>query len=319
MSAMKACVACTKQIPSVAVVCVFCSGSQPCRDPELAEPEPPAPEVAALPPPETPAESEEGEGADAAESSGTDDESAWPEPSFAGAVPPTVLMRLLMTLCGAVLLALFFCPWHGVSSWRLLSILTGAAFAHQLSYLVGGVVLLFAGSLPLPPFFRAGVGLGWGALPLCLGAGGVSAGGPGILAALAVIGLAAQWLRRREEPSPGALGYVGVTALALLYVLPTPEGLPISLAFSLLFRGSVGLGLFLLAPLALGALSLCEGRRGGLFLSALILAWPSLGVMWRGHSLGDATQIYVGVGLLWASGTAALCLSELVGDWSRTA
>ena len=39
MSAKKTCAACGKQIPDVAVVCVFCSAKQPTADPELAEPE----------------------------------------------------------------------------------------------------------------------------------------------------------------------------------------------------------------------------------------------------------------------------------------
>jgi len=38
MSAKKTCAACGKQIPDVAVVCVFCSAKQPTADPELAEP-----------------------------------------------------------------------------------------------------------------------------------------------------------------------------------------------------------------------------------------------------------------------------------------
>src|SRR5690348_11571144 len=38
MSAKKTCAACGKQIPDVAVVCVFCSAKQPSADPELAEP-----------------------------------------------------------------------------------------------------------------------------------------------------------------------------------------------------------------------------------------------------------------------------------------
>src|SRR5512135_3708094 len=37
MSAKKTCAACGKQIPDVAVVCVFCSAKQPTADPELAE------------------------------------------------------------------------------------------------------------------------------------------------------------------------------------------------------------------------------------------------------------------------------------------
>jgi hypothetical protein len=37
MSAKKTCAACGKQIPDVAVVCVFCSAKQPSADPELAE------------------------------------------------------------------------------------------------------------------------------------------------------------------------------------------------------------------------------------------------------------------------------------------
>ncbi|HEX6838495.1 MAG TPA: hypothetical protein VF334_18085, partial [Polyangia bacterium] len=38
MSAKKTCAACGKQIPDVAVVCVFCSAKQPTADPELGEP-----------------------------------------------------------------------------------------------------------------------------------------------------------------------------------------------------------------------------------------------------------------------------------------
>ena len=38
-------------------------------------------------------------------------------------------------------IALFFCPWHGVSSWQLLETLAGADFVRQLFYLTGGIVL----------------------------------------------------------------------------------------------------------------------------------------------------------------------------------
>src|SRR2546427_808687 len=71
--------------------------------------------------------------------------------------PWAALGRLIMGIGGGVLVALFFCPWHGVSSWQLLETLSGADFVRQLFYLTGGIVLLAAAVLPLPFVFRAAV------------------------------------------------------------------------------------------------------------------------------------------------------------------
>src|SRR5206468_1381725 len=86
------------------------------------------------------------------------------------------LGRLIMGIGGAVLVALFFCPWHGVSSWQLLETLAGADFVRQLFYLTGGIVLLASALLPLPFVFRAAVGATVAAMPILLGAGGVIEG-----------------------------------------------------------------------------------------------------------------------------------------------
>src|SRR5256885_5350614 len=84
--------------------------------------------------------------------------------------PWAALGRLIMGIGGGVLVALFFCPWHGVSSWQLLETLSGADFVRQLFYLTGGIVLVASAMLPLPFVFRAGVGTFVAALPVLLGA-----------------------------------------------------------------------------------------------------------------------------------------------------
>ena len=156
MSAKKNCAACGKQIPDVAVVCVFCSAKQP--SPEDAEAAAPAvaaataavthhtdPTLVGIKASDVEAELAKGD-APAAEvkvngASATTmaqlQEAAAPAaaPAAAGEIPePTVeapapttkrmpmievepwggLGRLIMGIGGGVLIALFFCPWHGV-------------------------------------------------------------------------------------------------------------------------------------------------------------------------------------------------------------
>jgi hypothetical protein len=394
MSDKKACVACAKQIPSVALVCVFCSATQPASDPELAASDSAAsasaasdsglsddavaataasPSDAAAPavvsrhatdptmmgirvadleaanpsngvdhrastaagdvPPVL--ATSESDGAAAARGATAD---APAEVTFRDAQLPTPnsqppaepwapLGRFIMALGGAVLVALFFCPWHGVSSWQLLETLTGADFVRQLFYLTGGIVLLAAAILPLPFVFRATVGTLVGAMPVLLGAGGVLEGWRGVVATLAVVGLpAAHLLRARAQRSPTTrlLVLAAVAAVLLLYLVPSASVVPIAAVFKMMGSGAMGavLGLFVLIPLVFAGLSLL-GVLGrdltdiGVLLSVLILLWAPAGVALRGLLIEDATQFYVGVGLLWASGTAALSLAQLLSAAAR--
>lgn len=232
------------------------------------------------------------------------------------------LGRLIMGLGGAVLIALFFCPWHGTSSWQLLETLTGADFVRQLFYLTGGVVLVAAALLPLPFAFRAVVGTLVAAMPVLLGAGGVLDGWRAVVAALAILGLpATHLLRSRAQSSPAArvLVVAAVAAVALLYLAPASSVVPIAAVFRMMASGVGGaiFGLFVLIPLVFAALSLL-GVMGrdltdvGVLLSVLILLWAPVGVALRGIMMEDATQLYVAVGLLWASSTAALSLAQLL-------
>ncbi|MGZ3404989.1 MAG: hypothetical protein ACXVAN_01000, partial [Polyangia bacterium] len=231
MSAKKNCAACGKQIPDVAVVCVFCSATQPSADPELAAAADAATQdvvskhatdptligikasdvAAALQDKldSAPATVETGSnGASAAHPATTLE--ALTEATDGGIPEPTVeaptttqrlpiieaepwggLGRLIMGIGGGVLIALFFCPWHGASSWQLLETLAGADFVRQLFYLTGGIVLLACALLPLPFVFRAAVGTAVAAMPVLLGAGGVIEGWRGVVASLAILGLPA--------------------------------------------------------------------------------------------------------------------------------
>ena len=385
MSDKKTCVACAKQIPSVAVVCVFCSATQPSTDPELAQAPAPAPEptpeavdtagptaggpsLAAQPSSQVSKHATDPTliglrasdvAAEVAKApNGVDHRQSTVDSSAAPSVPeptdeaveepaaPEVrdarlstvdaqlpaepwgpLGRLVMALGGAVLVALFFCPWHGVSSWQLLETLAGAEFVRQLFYLTGGIVLLAAAILPLPFVFRATVGTLVGAMPVLLGAGGVLEGWRGVVAALAVVGLpAAHLLRARAQRSPATrlLVLAAVAAVLLLYLVPSASVVPIAAVFKMMGEGAMGavLGLFVLIPLVFAGLSLL-GVLGrdltdiGVLLSVLILLWAPAGVALRGLLIEDPTQLYVGVGLLWASGTAALSLAQLLSLAAR--
>ena len=232
------------------------------------------------------------------------------------------LGRLIMGIGGGVLIALFFCPWHGVSSWQLLETLAGADFVRQLFYLTGGIVLLACAILPLPFLFRAAVGTVVAAMPVLLGAGGIIEGWRGVVAALAILGLpATHLLRSRAQSSTAArtLVLAAVAAVALLYLLPVSSLVPIAVIFKMMASG-VGaaiFALFLLIPLLFAALSLF-GVMGrdltdvAVLLSVLILLWAPVGMALRGMMIEDATQLYVAVGLLWATATAALSLAQLL-------
>ena len=388
MSAKKNCAACGKQIPDVAVVCVFCSAKQPTADPELTETPAAAATVAATEivskhatdptligikasDVQAAIEEKKAEGgqalpdnptngastahaaetatataaasASAASASATAAVSApaaavpalgeIPEPIVEPPTPvrrnPLIeaepwggLGRLIMGIGGGVLIALFFCPWHGVSSWQLLETLAGADFVRQLFYLTGGIVLFACAILPLPFVFRAAVGTAVAAMPVLLGAGGVIEGWRGVVATLAILGLpATHLLRSRAQSSPAArlLVLAAVAAVALLYVLPVSSVVPIALIFKMMGAG-VGAAIFavfLLIPLVFAALSLF-GVMGrdltdiAVLLSVLILLWAPVGMALRGIMIEDATQLYVAVGLLWASATAALSLAQLL-------
>ena len=389
MSAKKNCAACGKQIPDVAVVCVFCSAKQPAADPELAEPA--AAEAAAATGEAAPARVSQSHQTDPTllgikasdvEAALKDKPVAEPAPTVNGgsngasattmaklaeatsqppvespaatprATPvatgegeipePTVeapqittkripiveaepwggLGRLIMGIGGGVLIALFFCPWHGVSSWQLLETLAGADFVRQLFYLTGGIVLVASALLPLPFLFRAAVGACVAAMPVLLGAGGVIEGWRGVVAALAILGLpATHLLRSRAQSSPAArlLVMAAVAAVALLYLLPISSVVPIAFIVKMMASGfgAAIFGVFLLIPLVFAALSLI-GVLGrdltdiAVLLSVLILLWAPVGMALRGIMIEDATQLYVAVGLLWASATAALSLAQLL-------
>ncbi len=406
MSAKKNCAACGKQIPDVAVVCVFCSAKQPTADPELGDAangasDPPsgaataaatesvvskhatdptligikasdvkaalqekidgqaaaptengsngtsathptavmaaapadgaaatAPATASAPAATASASAATASAAAAAEREAAE---AAVEPSadtpirrmpLVDAEPWGGLGRLIMGIGGGVLVALFFCPWHGVSSWQLLETLSGAEFVRQLFYLTGGIVLLACALLPLPFVFRAAVGAVVAATPVLLGAGGVVEGWRGMVAALAILGLpATHLLRSRAQSSPLArlLVLAAVAAVALLYLLPVSSVVPIAVIFKMMGSGlgAAIFAVFLLIPLVFAALSLF-GVLGrdltdiAVLLSVLILLWAPVGMALRGIMIEDATQLYVAVGLLWASATAALSLAQLL-------
>ncbi len=239
------------------------------------------------------------------------------------------LGRSVMGIGGVVLIALFFLPWHGVSSWQLLETLSGADFVRQLFYLTGGIVLLSSAVLPLPFAFRACIGAAVAATPVLLGAGGVIDGWRGVVAALAVIGLpATHLLRSRAKSSAAARGLVmaAVAAVMILYLAPIPRGVPIVVVLNDLIRsGDIGLavmGIFVLIPLVFAGLSLL-GLMGrdltdvGVLLSVLILLWAPTVVALEGLVTDDYTQLYIALALLWASATAALSLAQLLSLAAR--
>jgi len=245
------------------------------------------------------------------------------EPLTEGERPFEGLARGIMGVGGAVLIALFFLPWHGVSSWQLLESLGGADFVRQLFYLTGGIVLLSSALLPVPFAFRATIGASVAATPVLLGAGGMIDGWRGVVAALAILGLPATHLLRAKAKSSGAarlLVALAVLAVAVLYVAPIGSVVPIVGVLKMIFSGDIGpavMGIFILIPLVFAALSLL-GLLGrdltdvGVLLSVLSLLWAPMVVALRGLLLEDGTQVYVAVALLWASATAALSLAQLL-------
>jgi hypothetical protein len=235
---------------------------------------------------------------------------------------------MLMGVGGGVLIALFFMPWHGVSSWRLLETLDGSDFVRQLFYLTGGVVLLAAALLPLPFAFRAFVGATVAATPVLVGAGGVLEGWRGVVAGVAVLGLPATHLlrtRARGGAAARALVLAAVAAVVMLYVIPSAGVVPLVAVLKMIGSGELGaavLGVFILIPLVFAALSLL-GLMGrdltdvGVLLSALSLLWAPVVVALRGLLIEDGTQLYVAIALLWASAIAALSLAQLLSLAAR--
>lgn len=246
-----------------------------------------------------------------------------PSLSASGDQPFSGLSRTVMGVGGAVLLALFFLPWHGVSSWQLLQTLGGGDFVRQLFYLTGGIVLIATALLPLPFVFRAAVGALVAALPVVLGAGGFLAGWRGVIAALAIIGLPATHLLRTQAKSSQAaraLVVLAVLAVVVLYLVPIAQVVPIVGVGKMIFSGEVGpavMGVFILIPLVFAALSLL-GLMGrdltdvGLLLSVLILLWAPVVVALRGLLMEDGTQLYIALALLWTSAISALSLAQLL-------
>jgi hypothetical protein len=244
--------------------------------------------------------------------------------------PWSGLARCIMGLGGLVMIALFYLPWHGVSSWQLLETLGGAEFVRQLFYLTGGVILLATAVLPLPFVFRATIGTVVAALPVLLGAGGVLDGWRGVVAGLAILGLpATHLLRSRAHGSQMARALVvaAVFSVGLLYVAPISSVLPIKYVFDMIASGSIGLavmGIFILIPLVFAGLSLLGilGRdltEVGVLLSVLILLWAPVVISLRGFMMEDWTQLYVALALLWASATSALSLAQLLSLAARRA
>lgn len=231
--------------------------------------------------------------------------------------------RLLMTVAGVVFVVLFLLPWHGTTSWQLLRTLTGANFVRQLFYLAGGVVLLAAAWLPLPAAFRAAVGAVVAATPVVLGAAGLIAGWRGVMVALAILALPATHLLRsrgQAERAGRRLVLVAVGAVLLLYVVPTASVLPIAYVLKMVGSGQLTLtlmGLLALVPLVFAGLS-ALGALGrdladvDVLLAALILLWAPVVVAFRGVLIEDRTQLYVALGIFWASATAALSVAQLL-------
>jgi hypothetical protein len=376
----KPCVSCGKQIPSVALNCVFCSARQPPPDfgdldvlrgaVERAKeqaaggmfdedaasktehtlvglriadlgaakeaPREPAPTNGSAAPgqavaapaavreaPATPAEGAKAPEAKAPEALPSTERPTRELGVALPGLPWAQLGRGLMGSAGAVLMVLFFLPWHGVSSWHLLDTLAGADFVRQLFYLAGGIVLVATALLPLPFAFRAVVGAAVAATPVVLGARGVIDGWRGVIAALAILGLpATHLLRSRAQSSTAARALVAaaVAAVVLLYLAPISSVVPIAAVLKMITSGSIGLalmGLCILVPLGFAALSLL-GLLGRDFadievlLSVLILLWAPVVVALRGLLMDDSTQLYIALALLWASATSALSLAQLL-------
>ncbi|MFI5288200.1 MAG: hypothetical protein ACHQ17_01055 [Polyangia bacterium] len=384
----KGCTACGKQIPSVALDCVFCGAKQPVEasaelatvhatDPtmsfRLADLEGASPESAAAE--SAPVSTESPKSTEPGKENGVNGAAQMPsqarltaampiaaiasavaeaqvapavmketpvapsatEPATVdekprAAVRPSVpgferpfagLSRTVMGVGGVVLLALFFLPWHGVSSWQLLQTLGGADFVRQLFYLTGGIVLIATAALPLPFVFRATVGTVVAALPVVLGAGGLLEGWRGVVAALAIIGLPATHLLRSQAKSSTAaraLVMLAVGAVAVLYLVPIAQVVPIVGVVKMIFSGELGpavMGVFILIPLVFAALSLL-GLLGrdltdvGILLSVLILLWAPVVVALRGLLMEDGTQLYIALALLWASAISGLSLAQLL-------
>ncbi len=255
-----------------------------------------------------------------------------PQPRAANAAPARPydrLSRLLMAAAGSVLLLLFFLPWHGVSSWRLLEVLDGGEFIHQLFYLTGGATLLLTALLPVPFTFRAVVGAGVAALPVLLGAGNILAGWRGLVAGIAILALPATNLCRAQVKSSGVARLLvagAVLAIAGLYLIPESRVMPLGMVFQMMGAGEVTsflMGLFTLIPLGFAALSLL-GLLGrdltdvGVLLAVLSLLWAPLLVGARGLVLDDSTQVYGAVALLVASATAALSLAQILSLAARS-
>jgi hypothetical protein len=244
--------------------------------------------------------------------------------------PYSALARTIMGVGGAVLIALFFLPWHGVSSWQLLESLGGADFVRQLFYLTGGIVLFSSALLPVPFAFRAVIGATVAATPVLLGAGGMIEGWRGVVAALAILGLPATHLLRAKAKSSGAargLVVIAVAAVGVLYLAPASGVVPIVWVAKMIFSGETWqavMAVFILIPLVFAGLSLL-GLMGrdltdvGVLLSVLSLLWAPLVVALRGLMMEDGTQVYVAVALLWASATAALSLTQLLSLAAREA
>jgi hypothetical protein len=242
--------------------------------------------------------------------------------------PFSALSRMIMGAGGAVLIAVFFLPWHGVSSWQLLESLGGAEFVRQLFYLTGGIVLVASAVLPVPFGFRAVIGASVAATPVLLGAGGMIEGWRGVVAALAILGLPATQLLRSSAKSSGAaraLVVIAVAAVVTLYVAPFNSVVPIVLVTKMIVSAEIGplvMGIFILIPLVFAALSLL-GLMGrdltdvGVLLAVLSLLWAPVVVALRGLLIDDGTQVYVAVALLWASATAALSLAQLLSLAAR--
>lgn len=240
------------------------------------------------------------------------------------------LQRTVMGVGGVVLIALFFLPWHGVSSWQLLETLGGPEFVRQLFYLTGGIVLLTSAVLPLPFAFRALIGAAVAATPVLLGAGGMLEGWRGVVAALAVLGLpATHLLHSRAKSSTAARGLVmvAVAAVVVLYLVPISSVVPIVGVIKMIFSGEIGpavMGIFILIPLIFAGLSLL-GLMGrdltdvGVLLSVLSLLWAPTVIALRGLLIDDGTQLYVATALLWASATAALSMAQLLSLAARDA
>jgi hypothetical protein len=238
------------------------------------------------------------------------------------------LGRNVMGIGGAVLVALFFMPWHGVTSWRLLDTLAGADFVRQLFYLMGGVVLLATAALPVPFAFRAAIGAAVAALPVVLGCSGVLDGWRGVVAGLAILALpATHFLRAQAKSQRAARVLVGgaVAAVAILYFAPASSVVPIAQVFRMIGSGQLILaviGLFVLIPLVFAGLSLV-GLMGrdltdvGVLISVLCLLWAPVVVALRGFMLEDGTQLYVALALLAASATSAVSLAQLLSLMAR--